>query len=897
VRKLLKNAPPSGFEILDTLVKDADPLNDRVLCFLDQNEQYLLMGTYNGLIRYDLSKAVFQTLPVSFPGIKDALEVKHMSWSKAGDLLAIVNGRPFRIPFRQGTFSQAVPIAAPFRLHNCHNIIEDEEGAIWISMEGGLAQINETRAFSFFYDSRHFLHENTFIGLPIQTAVKYADGNLYFGGLKGVNIMKPSGLVFNSKPPVIKLISLKINDHPALSDTAIHLLTQLRLPYDQNDLSFAFSALGSSIPALNRFAYRLNKGKWIDLGTNNTVNFSHLAPGRYTLQVKGASSDGIWNESGKVLHLVIRPPWWATWWAYLVYALVLGGVAYKIYQFQLRRVKLEQDLQHEADERGRLFEMDAFKNRFFTNITHEFRTPLTVILGMTDQLGNKFPNSDASGYLKLIKRNSLNLLSLINQILDLAKLESNTLSINYIQGDVLPYSRYIAESLHSLANARNVMLRVESKEPELIMDYNPERLLQIVYNLLSNAIKFTPLGGKVTLSLLLEKGQDDTNSSTILAVSDTGIGIPPEALPHVFDRFFQAPSAKEEGTPFQKGVTSKQPDGKSPAEAVAIKESSGTGIGLALTRELVQLMNGSMEVESRMGVGTTFRVRLPITRNATLVEWTPEPELQAPIPEAASGTNADRQASHSTHILLIEDNPDVVEYLTAFLKGIYRLDFAYNGRAGIEKALETVPDLIISDVMMPEKNGLEVCDALKHDERTSHIPIILLTAKADLESRLDGLRKGADAYLAKPFHEEELTILLEKMLENRKRLRAHYTSVYVAPLPESHLVPVENEDAFVLRLKAYFEKKHTNPDLSLEDACREMGMGRTNLNLKLQALTGSSSMQLLREMRLYKAKNLLKTTDLNVSEVAFQVGFNDPKYFSRAFSEVFGVAPSAVRGN
>ena len=298
-----------------------------------------------------------------------------------------------------------------------------------------------------------------------------------------------------------------------------------------------------------------------------------------------------------------------------------------------------------------------------------------------------------------------------------------------------------------------------------------------------------------------------------------------------------------------------------------------------------------------MGVGTTFRVRLPITRNATLVEWTPEPELQAPIPEAASGTNADRQASHSTHILLIEDNPDVVEYLTAFLKGIYRLDFAYNGRAGIEKALETVPDLIISDVMMPEKNGLEVCDALKHDERTSHIPIILLTAKADLESRLDGLRKGADAYLAKPFHEEELTILLEKMLENRKRLRAHYTSVYVAPLPESHLVPVENEDAFVLRLKAYFEKKHTNPDLSLEDACREMGMGRTNLNLKLQALTGSSSMQLLREMRLYKAKNLLKTTDLNVSEVAFQVGFNDPKYFSRAFSEVFGVAPSAVRGN
>jgi signal transduction histidine kinase/DNA-binding response OmpR family regulator len=555
--------------------------------------------------------------------------------------------------------------------------------------------------------------------------------------------------------------------------------------------------------------------------------------------------------------------------------------------FALRESRLHQEKnQMEAD---RLREMDDFKSRFFTNITHEFRTPLTIILGMAEQLSKDETDEQKTGMLGLVKRNGESLLRLVNQILDLAKLESKTLKINYVQGDVLTYLKYIAESLHSLANAQNVMLRVESDHPKIVMDYDPERFLQIIHNLLSNAIKFTPSGGKVVL-------QADLQGQWLhVSVKDSGAGIPEDELPHLFERFFQAKNQEH-------------------AKAGPIG-ASGSGIGLSLTSELVRAMGGEIFVESEVGAGSTFWVKLPVTNSRAFVEKAPSTKLDGidislkPLP-VRSALGPQNEDTSIPQILLIEDNSDVVEYLTVCLSSplaggrevTCRLDFAYNGEAGIEKALETVPDLIVSDVMMPIKDGFEVLETLKNDERTSHIPIILLTAKADVESRLRGLRRGADAYLAKPFHQEELMVTVDNLLELRRKLQEKYGKLEngeglnfpISQFPISN--PPDPEDAFLQKLRSVVEANLSDTEFEMPQLERALAMSRSQIYRKVKALTGKSPSLFIRSIRLHHGRRLLQTTDLTVSEIAYEVGYSGLNNFSDAFLEEFGERPGKARG-
>ncbi len=542
--------------------------------------------------------------------------------------------------------------------------------------------------------------------------------------------------------------------------------------------------------------------------------------------------------------------------------------------FALRESRLLQEKnQLEAD---RLQELNDFKSRFFTNLTHEFRTPLTVILGMGEQLSKVETDAQKKSMLGLIKRNGASLLRLINQILDLAKLESNTLKINYIQGDVLTYLKYIAESLHSLANAQNVLLRVESDQPNIVLDYDPERFLQIIHNLLSNAIKFTPSGGKVLLRADLQ------DKWLHISVSDSGPGIPADELPHLFERFFQAKNQEH-------------------------AKAGGTGIGLSLTNELVKAMGGNISVESTVGTGSTFLVKLPVTNTSAFTDNTPNTELEggnsliAPLPVRTASNPQDDDTS-LPQILLIEDNPDVVEYLTACLyqedsdgRNQYRLDYAYNGQAGIEHALESVPDLIVSDVMMPIKDGFEVLETLKNDERTSHIPIVMLTAKADVESRLSGLRRGADAYLAKPFNQEELTVTVNNLLELRRKLQAKYGRWESVP-GDSPAPITDSEDVFLQKFRAVVENNLSDPDFEMPQLERALGMSRSQIYRKLKALTGKSPSLFIRSIRLHQGRRLLQTTDLTISEIAYEVGYSALNNFSDAFLEEFRERPGKVRG-
>lgn len=761
-----------------------------------------------------------------------------------------------------------------------YGILADDEQPrnLWLSTNRGLSRFSpETGVFQYFFKSDGLQDDefNTY------AYAKSASGQLLFGGVNGLTVFHPSDLSIRDNPPKVRITALKINGSPvsprdsaSVLQTDIQFTERLVLPYWQNNLSFQFAATDYTNPQHNQFAFYLEgtEAPWAHRGFEHTAQYLNLPPGTYTFRVKAANSNGIWNEDPIFLHIVIRPPWYRSWWAYILYGLVAGAAAYSFYRVQLKR-KLERA---EAD---RLKEMDEFKSRFFTNISHEFRTPLTVILGASEQLSTEVEPA-LQDKVGLVRRSGENLLRLVNQILDLAKLESNTLKINYIQGNVATYLSYVVESLHSLANARNVLLLVENKTPEIVMDYDPERLLQVVYNLLSNAIKFTPSGGRVRVQVGISgpnQHSSITSSSATahlqLQVSDTGAGIPEEDKPFLFDRFFQARNQE-------------------------FAQSGGSGIGLSLTKELVKAMGGTISVENNTtGVGTTFTVLLPIHHHAPLGQWQEDaiaghPQLHQAGSWPSAPASKSQPAVGAPALLIIEDNPDVVEYLGACLDSAYQLTYAYNGRAGIEKALETIPDIIISDVMMPEKDGFEVCETLKHDQRTSHIPIVLLTAKATVDDRIAGLRRGADAYIAKPFHRQELLATLSGLIDLRKKLQQRYSSGPATPAPDAGM---QLEDAFLMRIRQAVEERLGDSGLSGEDVCRKLGMSYPVVYRKLSALTGRSLNVYIRLIRLQNARQLLSDTSLSISEIAYQTGFNDPKFFSRVFAEEFSASPTEFR--
>ncbi|MEO1260027.1 MAG: tetratricopeptide repeat protein [Bacteroidota bacterium] len=522
------------------------------------------------------------------------------------------------------------------------------------------------------------------------------------------------------------------------------------------------------------------------------------------------------------------------------------------------------------NQKEKLEELDEMKSRFFTNISHEFRTPLTIITGMTNQIKTK-PDKWLDKGLRMIEQNSQSLLHLINQILDLRKLESKELKANLVQGDVVKYLQYISESYQSFAESNGLQLHFLSAVEKLQMDYDPDKLLRIVSNLLSNAIKYTPEGGQVYFHI--SQKEENGQAHLKISVKDTGIGIAKEKLPYIFDRFYQV-------------------DGS------ATRKGEGTGIGLALALELINLLGGRIHANSTPGNGSTFIVLLPVT-NSSLVTDKPTARLEeVPVSSTTSPILPQQnQAEELPSLLIVEDNPDVAKYLIACLQDDYQLELADNGQVGIDVALEQVPDLIISDVMMPEKDGFEVCDTLKNDERTSHIPIILLTAKADFDSKISGLKKGADAYLTKPFEPEELQVRLEKLLEIRNRLQAKYTNLAHAQPSDSVSEEGQSmEDAFVEKFVEIITQHISDEHFGIVQLCKSLGMGRTQVHNKIKALTGKSTSLFIRSIRLQKARQLLQTTDMNISEVGYEVGFVSPSHFSRFYAEEFGEPPTKTRG-
>lgn len=546
--------------------------------------------------------------------------------------------------------------------------------------------------------------------------------------------------------------------------------------------------------------------------------------------------------------------------------LAIGGFAFfRVYRSkqEQKRKWLDQQLEYEKKEAGRLQELDEAKSRFFANIAHELRTPLTLIQGPAEMLLEESRERGAKDNAQLILRNASRLLSLTNRLLDLTKLEAGMVKLQPVRLDFITFAKGCLYSFESLADENDIRLAFESAESSVEMDADPEKCGIILNNLVSNAIKFTPPFGLVSLKIDLVA---QTSPFVRITVQDSGIGIDANSLPNIFDRFYQADDARA-------------------------RSVNGTGIGLSLVKELTELHEGSIEVTSSPGNGTTFTLLLPqrqanahVTPMSTAVSGD-APAQRPPSYVSAPAVPADADVVHDHTVLVVEDNEEVRGFIVGILAQFYHILEAKNGVEGVAIATEAVPDLIISDVMMPEMDGYEYCRTIKHDGRTSHIPVVLLTAKAGIENRLEGLEFGADDFLAKPFHGKELLIRIRNLIRVREQLQLKYRE------SADGVVHPVIENNFITKIKEVVEE-HIDQEFSVDDLAKAIGMSRTQIHRKLKALTGQSTTQFIRRYKLDKALVILQAGDLNVSEVAFRLGFNSLAYFSTSFTQHHGYAPS-----
>lgn len=748
-------------------------------------------------------------------------------------------------------------------------IVEDKNDNLWLISSKGNYRFNKKTGqitYSFKLDRQN----NNFQGFPFDFINEpLTTGEIFVPAENGFYLFHPDSLDINDSPPQLafknfwisnKLITPK--DSTILSQS-ITYTNKITLKHFQNDLAIEYVGIHYKNPEKTQYAYYLENWEddWNYVQAERIARYTNLPPGKYIFKLKAANADGIWNDKPLSLTITILPPWYWSPITQSLYTLLLIGLIYYFYRFQLNR-RLAQA------EATRLRELDQVKTSLYTNITHEFRTPLTIILGMADKV-EQAPRQWLQEGIQMIKRNGQSLLRLVNQMLDLSKLEAGSLPVNMVQGDIVAYLRTLVEFFRSYADSKNIKLEFASEYEAFVMDYDADKIKDIISNLLSNALKFTPAGGEIKLEVRGTKyvGEDVLRTSTlVLCVRDTGVGIPAEKLPHIFDRFYQADDS-------------------------ATRQGEGTGIGLALTKELVRLLGGAIEVESKLGEGSVFKVWLPVRNTAPLLDNTLEVEPAMTAFATPEPVKTKKGMASLPQMLIVEDNTDVISYLRSCLQDQYRIEVAYNGQEGIDKAIEIVPDIIISDVMMPEKDGFELCRTLKDDMRTSHIPIVLLTARADMDSRLEGLEGGADAYLTKPFNEQELEVSLRKSLELRQRLRERYAN----DLPIEQEKIFSRDDAFITKLHQVLEAHYSGEDFNIPALAAAMELSHAQLGRKLHALLDTTPQLYLRHYRLQKAYQLLKHSDLSVKEVAFATGFSDPAYFSNAFLDEFQQRPSDFR--
>lgn len=778
-----------------------------------------------------------------------------------------------------------------------YGILADDAGNIWGSTNKGLfcmsAKYDNGSMTDAEYSFRTFSKNDGLQDDEFNTGafLKLPNGHLAFGGVAGTNVFDPKEVLSEQYEPATYITNILVNnelvktgDSTGILKNTIQSTKSIELSPTDKVLTVEFAALDFTAPDKIRYRYQFTEGnkngKWLEAGNRSSATFLNLQPDEYTFRVQGSNSQGTWNGPIAELKVSVLPPWWKTWWAYLLYTCLMLAIVFLYFKFSIKREKLQQQLSYEKREAERAKELDSLKTQLYMNMTHEFRTPLTVILGMAKQMKDN-PTGDKSRNLEMVINNGRSMLDMVNQMLNLSRLESGKMSLDMTQGDIVAYLHDHVDSFGSFMSSKEIQLHFLSEVESVVMDFDSDKLRQIVSNLLSNAFKFTPIKGNIYFSI---RALDDT---FLIKVKDTGKGIPEFDLERIFDRFYQVDNTN-------------------------IKHYQGSGIGLALTKELVTLMGGRIFAQSPPAsakIGSEFTVILPIRNDAPFEQAPVERQADALDQESLITSYQAAQSDGSIEkplVLIVEDNQDVAAYVSSCLYSNYRLALAKNGQEGLELAIELIPDLIVSDVMMPIMDGFEFCRKAKSDPRTDHIPVVILTARADFDSKIEGLEIGANAYVSKPFEEQELTFTIKNLLELRDNQHRYYqitfetSGIGQASNEEDVKVDEHNEappieDSFVRKVRLHIENDLDNVDLSVEHLAKAFHLSHSQFRRKLIALTGLSPNKFIRATRLKKAKELLQDSGKSIADVASECGFNDPSYFTRVFKKEFGLAPMEWR--
>jgi len=760
------------------------------------------------------------------------------------------------------------------------SIMEDKKGFLWVTTNGGISKIDGKSLKIVNFDESDGLQGKEFL---MNSYAQNADNWLFFGGVNGLNYIKADSLRMKLEVPPVSITNLKIfNKNVSATDANSPLkedilyTKHLLLQPEHSVFSLDFVALEYQRPKNNRYAYYLEgfEKDWNYVGTQRSATYTNLSPGDYTFKVKATNSDGVWSENFYELKITVLPPWYRTWWAYSLYLFVfVGSLTLYIREIRIRE-RFKTDLRLKEIEKERIKELEQVKTHFFTNISHELRTPLTLIISPLEKyfLKNKTISAEQKLKITSVHQNAKKLLHLINQLLDLSKIESGKQHPVITKNDLIPQLNAIIQGFETFAVQKNIKLKWKPPVKSLLVYYDADIIEKIINNLLSNAFKYTPEEGSIGVQLsILENfiGLDKVVTGIKIDVMDTGKGISEQYLPHIFDRFYQIPDA---------------------VSAV------GTGVGLSLCKELVELHLGKISVKSKAGEGSTFTIELPVDAASFEKEWFKQihdaQQIEEKIKLVTQNKSETSIEPEKQIMLVVEDHEELRSFIADIFSKKFQIVEASTGEEALEIALELIPDIIITDWMMPGMSGVNLCKAIRNNNKTNHIPLLILTSKSSQESQIEGMQSGADDYVSKPFNSDILEIRVAKLLEAKERLRIKLQqTLFQEEIQKDQPLGTTFEDEFLRKITQFVIDNMANPDLNIEDLEQGMDMSKMQLYRKLKNVTSLSGNEFIRSVRLKESKSLLQSGDLNISEVAYRVGFNDPGYFTRAFKKQFGKSP------
>jgi signal transduction histidine kinase/DNA-binding response OmpR family regulator len=758
------------------------------------------------------------------------------------------------------------------------------DNSTWISTGNGLLNINTKDLFFkdtlivHTYDVKDGLQGNTFITGAILCT---KDGMIYVGGNNGFNAFNPNLLIKNKQTSPVYITQLKINhqsvhkESKILNNNSIQAINEIKLKHNQSTITLNFTAVDFKSSDKIQYQYRLTgfENKWNKSGIERKATYTNLDPGIYKFNVKAANSSGIWNQKPTTLKITILPPWWQTWWAAILYLVIVTISVLLFRRFLIAKERKRNQLALEKMEVSKEKELSKLKLQFFTNISHELRTPLSLIGGPVEQLLTK-NNYDREQkiQLNLVRRNTRRLVQLVDQLMDFRKLESQTLPYNPTKDNLIYHIKLIYNDFIYLAESKNIDYTFYSNKNEFHTAFDADKLQKIISNLISNAFKFSKTNGKIGIYVEV----DESAKKYCIEVSDNGIGISEQHLKNIFNPFYQA-------------------------HTEYFNKHKGTGIGLTLCKALVEVHGGKIEVISNKngisdtGFNTIFRIKIPVRDDLTNINHSmpydsKSTDYMEDILELSLLEEYLPDQQEKPTVLLVEDNIDVKTFIQLHLSRFYNFITADNGLNGLESAKEHLPDLIVSDVIMPEMDGVEMCHELKQITDTSHIPIIMLTAKTSDESIVDGLKTGIDTYITKPFNINILASYINNILKNRNEIYERYKKSYF--VDSYKIYSTETDEKFLEKIHQILKDNLSDFSFGVDRLSREVGMSRTNFYKKIKKLTGLTVNEFIKNYKLKVAASLLIKSELNINEIVYEIGLKDASYFSRCFKETFGCLPS-----